>query len=60
MFGTCIAVFDGYGRVIKKTTELLFLKLSKLKKKYAICILILITGTFIISYKFENLVTLEF
>ena len=25
MFGTCIAVFDGYGRALKRTTELLFL-----------------------------------
>ena len=24
MFGTCIAVFDGYGRALKRTLELLF------------------------------------
>ena len=54
MFGTCIAVFDGYGRVLNKTTELLFPKLSIIRNKYAICVLILITGTFLITNKFEK------
>ncbi len=54
MFGTCIAVFDGYGRVLKKTTELIFPNLTKIKNKYAICILILIVGTFLITYEFEK------
>mgnify|MGYP003316638287 FL=1 len=30
MFGTCIAVFDGYGRSLKKTTELIFFKQNKI------------------------------
>ena len=54
MFGTCIAVFDGYGRVLDKTTELLFQKRTKLKNKYSICILILIIGTFLITYEFDK------
>jgi len=54
MFGTCIAVFDGYGRVLDKTTELLFPKRTKLKNKYSICILILIIGTFLITYEFDK------
>ena len=54
MFGTCIAVFDGYGRAIKRTTELLFPKVSLVKNYYRITILILITGTFIILYGFEK------
>ena len=54
MFGTCIAVFDGYGRVLNKTTELLFPKLSIIRNKYAICVLILITGTFLITNEFEK------
>ena len=54
MFGTCIAVFDGYGRVLNKTTELLFPNLSIIRNKYAICVLILITGTFLITNEFEK------
>ena len=54
MFGTCIAVFDGYGRAIKRTTELLFPKVSLVKNYYRITILILITGTFLILYRFEK------
>ena len=54
MFGTCIAVFDGYGRVLNKTTELLFANLSIIRNKYAICVLILITGTFLITNEFEK------
>jgi Mn2+/Fe2+ NRAMP family transporter len=54
MFGTCIAVFDGYGRAIKRTTELLFPKVSLVKNYYRITILILITGTFLILYGFEK------
>ena len=54
MFGTCIAVFDGYGRAIKRTTELLFPKVSLVKNYYRITILILITGTFIILHGFEK------
>lgn len=30
MFGTCITVFDGYGRALEKSTELLFLKNNKI------------------------------
>ena len=54
MFGTCIAVFDGYGRAIKRTTELLFPKVSLVKNYYRIIILMLIIGTFIILYVFEK------
>ena len=54
MFGTCIAVFDGYGRSIKRTTELLFPKVSLVKNYYRIIILMLIIGTFIILYVFEK------
>ena len=54
MFGTCIAVFDGYARAIKRTTELLFPKVSLVKNCYRIIILILITGTFLILYGFEK------
>ena len=56
MFGTCIAVFDGYGRSLKKTTELIFFeqKEYKDKKLYGIAISILIAGTFLIIWSYEN------
>jgi len=56
MFGTCIAVFDGYGRSLKKTTELIFFeqKEYKDKKLYSIAISILIAGTFLIIWSYEN------
>ena len=41
-------------QVLNKTTELLFPKLSIIRNKYAICVLILITGTFLITNKFEK------
>lgn len=51
MFGTCIAVFDGYGRAIQRTSELLFSKnatKSTNNKTYTLTILIIIIGSFII------------
>ena len=56
MFGTCIAVFDGYGRSLKKTTELIFFKQKEYKDKklYSIAISILIAGTFLIIWSYEN------
>ena len=56
MFGTCIAVFDGYGRALKRTTELLFLNQREYpsKKLYTLSIFVLILGTFLIIWKYEN------
>ncbi len=56
MFGTCIAVFDGYGRSLKKTSELIFFKQKEYKDKklYSIAISILIAGTFLIISSYEK------
>ena len=54
MFGTCIAVFDGYGRALKRTLELLFPNLTRNYKLYNLNIIILIVGSFLIIWKYES------
>lgn len=54
MFGTCIAVFDGYGRALKRTLELLFPSFETNYKLYNINIVILIIGAFLIIWKYES------
>ena len=54
MFGTCIAVFDGYGRALKRTLELLFPNLIRNCKLYNLNIIILIVGSFLIIWKYES------
>ena len=51
MFGTCIAVFDGYGRAIQRTTELIFIRKKLTSKKqnskmYTATIFIIVIGSF--------------
>ena len=56
MFGTCIAVFDGYGRAMQRSSELIFLQNGANPKKsnskmYTVTILIIVIGSFgIIEY----------
>ena len=50
MFGTCIAVFDGYGRATKRIIEL-FNERNKTKtsnKSYPMAVITLIIGSFIL------------
>lgn len=60
MFGTCIAVFDGYGRALKRSSELLFPIMIKnnesniSKSLYPLFIGILISGTFLLIWSFEG------
>ena len=60
MFGTCIAVFDGYGRALKRSSELLFPIMIKnnesniSKSLYPLFIGILILGTFLLIWSFEG------
>ena len=57
MFGTSIAVFDGYARSLKRTTELLFFRnneASDNRNIYIISLLILTIGGFIIIWKFGS------
>jgi len=51
MFGTCIAVFDGYGRAMQRTSELIFIRDKKgltkpSNKMYIATILIIVIGSF--------------
>lgn len=56
MFGTCIAVFDGYARAMQRTSELLFLSKSAVKetlssrKFYVGSLLFLAIGAFAVIY----------
>ena len=60
MFGTIIAVFDGYSRSLGRTFELLFEKNDSIqksfyhKKKYILFILIIATGSFIVIFLFGS------
>ncbi|TNE96905.1 MAG: divalent metal cation transporter [Bacteroidetes bacterium] len=50
MFGTCIAVFDGYGRSMTRSLELMFNR--DLRSGYVISIMITVIGSFLIIYFF--------
>ena len=57
MFGTCIAVFDGYARSLNRSIELLFLNESirnNSKKTQLITLTILSLGAFLIILYFSN------
>ncbi|HXV67003.1 MAG TPA: divalent metal cation transporter [Nitrosopumilaceae archaeon] len=60
MFGTIIAVFDGYSRSLGRTLELIFEKVESEKKSffsknmYIIFILILSIGSLVIIFQFGN------
>jgi len=59
MFGTIIAVFDGYSRSLSRTVELLFKQnnskpKSQFKKMYLIFIFVLVVGALFVIILFEN------
>ena len=57
MFSTCITVFDGYARSLERTTELLFTNSvlqEQQRKVYAISLIIVIAGAFLIVYFFSG------
>lgn len=57
MFGTCIAVFDGYSRAMAATLPLLHKKpplQNPSKTKYRLLLLIIAFGSFTIIYIFQN------
>jgi len=60
MFGTIIAVFDGYSRSLSRTIELLFEENNSkqesfyAKKKYIIFIFIISIGSFFVIFLFED------
>jgi Mn2+/Fe2+ NRAMP family transporter len=57
MFGTCIAVFDGYGRALTRTTTLLFQKegqKDRSTRNYQVGISTTIVGAFLVILAFED------
>lgn len=59
MFGTIIAVFDGYSRSLQRTVELIFTKKedkirTKFRTFYVIFLIILASGSFVIISQFED------
>ena len=59
MFGTILAVFDGYSRSLRRTVELLFThnntnQFKNPQKLYTIFLIILAFGSLIIVFQFQN------
>jgi len=59
MFGTIIAVFDGYSRSLQRTVELIFTKKedeirSKFRTFYVFFLLVISVGSLVIIFQFEN------
>jgi len=59
MFGTILAVFDGYSRSLQKTVELLFTKKedkirTKFRTFYVVFLIILSSGAFVIISQFQD------
>ncbi len=49
MFSTTLAVMDGYGRALDRTTDLLF---GKVRKQYFIWLIILVAGSYLVISRF--------
>jgi Mn2+/Fe2+ NRAMP family transporter len=59
MFGTIIAVLDGYSRSLQRTVELIFTKKeqkinTKFRPLYIIFLLVISIGALVIIFQFEN------
>ena len=59
MFGTIIAVLDGYSRSLQRTVELIFTKKedkirTKFRTFYVIFLLVISSGALVIIFQFEN------
>lgn len=59
MFGTIIAVFDGYSRSLQRTVELIFTKKeekirSKFRTFYVIFLLLISAGSLVVVFQFGN------
>ncbi|MGY5143836.1 MAG: NRAMP family divalent metal transporter [Candidatus Nitrosopumilus sp. bin_32a] len=58
MFGTILAVFDGYSRSLQRTVELIFTKEDKVRTKfrtfYVLFLIILSVGSFVIISQFQD------
>jgi Mn2+/Fe2+ NRAMP family transporter len=59
MFGTIIAVFDGYSRSLQRTIELIFTKKeekirTKFRTLYVIFLILISAGSLVVIFQFEN------
>ncbi|KAF6244706.1 divalent metal cation transporter [Nitrosopumilus sp. b2] len=59
MFGTIIAVFDGYSRSLQRTIELIFTKKeekihTKFRTLYVVFLLVIATGSLVVIFQFGN------
>ena len=59
MFGTIIAVFDGYSRSLQRTVELIFTKnedkiCTKFRTFYVLFLILISGGSIIVIFQFEN------
>lgn len=59
MFGTIIAVFDGYSRSLQRTVELLFAKKeensrTKFRILYVVFLIVISSGSLVVIFQFEN------
>ena len=59
MFGTIIAVFDGYSRSLQRTVELIFTRkelvlYTKIRAFYVLFLLIISTGSLIVIFQFSD------
>lgn len=52
MFGTCIAIFDGYSRSLTRTMELFLKREAKGNNSYVVVLIIVVLGSFGIIYFF--------
>jgi len=59
MFGTIIAVFDGYSRSLQRTIELIFTKKedkirTKFRTFYTVFLIVIASGSFLVISQFQN------
>ena len=57
MFGTIIAVFDGYSRALQRTTELIFTKnkfSQSFRPLYVFFLILIASGSLVIVFQFED------
>ena len=59
MFGTIIAVFDGYSRSLQRTVELIFTKKeekirTKFRTFYVVFLILISAGSLVVIFQFEN------
>jgi Mn2+/Fe2+ NRAMP family transporter len=54
MFGTCIAIFDGYGRSIARIVEVMRNKVDSNNLIYRVALIITVIGAFVVCQSFDD------